>query len=213
MKTIISIPSYEISPYDFMEYTIDLTIPAKRAKPGDLFLTISNEHGGDQTSTVLNIMEKLSEDQVPFLDPLPRDVTTLPGGDVLLETDVQGSEPLSVSQFILLREGPLTVYSLFLGKKVGVAGDEVIAVPTFRSNPDLIPHTYTLFQVEWFVRKPDGTRSAITPSAKHTVHTNGSLEITGVEEEDVGEYEVLVSNSAGTATGSADVALSQQAGQ
>ena len=82
------------------QYDLEATLPYPYSlNAGDMRLTVANQHGGDDTQTVLNIEEMGSEDP-PYFDPAPTNIKTYPNKDVLLETRVRGSRPVKIDWFV-----------------------------------------------------------------------------------------------------------------
>ena len=93
---------WELIPDEDMtdQYDLEATLPYPYSlNAGDMRLTVANQHGGDDTQTVLNIEEMGSEDP-PYFDPAPTNIKTYPNKDVLLETRVRGSRPVKIDWFV-----------------------------------------------------------------------------------------------------------------
>ncbi|XP_063687572.1 uncharacterized protein LOC134820861 isoform X3 [Bolinopsis microptera] len=92
---------WELSPVPNMpdQYELEATLPYPYSlNAGNLRLTIANEHGADDTETVLNIEEMGSDP--PFFDPAPSDIKSYPNNNIMLETRVRGSRPVKIDWFV-----------------------------------------------------------------------------------------------------------------
>ena len=68
-------------------------------------------------------------------------------------------------------------------------------------------------QVNWFKFNSNSYEyEEILRSKKHNVHSNGSLSIVDVHKEDIGTYEVQISNNAGITSEEVQVEIMNQTG-
>ena len=78
-------------------WNIDITLSYNFSDDlGHLILSIGDNHSGAITSTRLVIGEGIK----PFFDPIPEDVMSGPGLDVLIKTQVRGSTPIMVNYLL-----------------------------------------------------------------------------------------------------------------
>ena len=65
----------------------------------------------------------------------------------------------------------------------------------------------------WYKKNSDSSGyTEVVSGTKYYVHSNGSLSISNVQKEDIGTYEVQISNNAGAAVVEIEVEIMQQTG-